>query len=143
MAHPIRLIYRPLLEWAKRADCDHLYAIFDFWNDVTLAAGSYVSSRRCSRYLTKGRFMPQRSKFQEKAIKNYYDNREAIALQKVQEYVTELYLSEGKNRATYWKRIAGHLEKLSVDQKTIDHLISQDKPELVAALVKKLMDKQS
>jgi hypothetical protein len=82
------------------------------------------------------------TKHQQKIIKNYYDNRESIALQKVQEFVTELYLSEGKKRVKYWKSIAGHLEKLGVDKKTIDHLISQDKPELVATLVKKLMDKQ-
>lgn len=86
--------------------------------------------------------MSDYSKHQQKIIKGYYDNREAIALQKVQEFVTELYLSSGKKRAQYWKRIAGHLEKLGVEQKTIDHLISQDKPELVASLVKRLMDKQ-
>ncbi len=86
--------------------------------------------------------MAERSKYQQKIIKNYYDNREAISLQKVQEFVTELYLSEGKKRQTYWKRIAGHLEKLDVKKETIDHLVSEDKPELVAALVKKLMDKQ-
>jgi hypothetical protein len=81
------------------------------------------------------------TKHQQKIIKNYYDNRESISLQKVQEFVTELYLSEGKKRAKYWKSIAAHLEKLGVDKKTVDHLISQDKPELVASLVKKLMDK--
>ena len=85
--------------------------------------------------------MAEYSKYQQKVIKNYYDNRESISLQKVQEFVTELYLSEGKKRKTYWQRISGHLQKLGVDQKTIDHLVSEDKPELVAALVKKLMDK--
>jgi hypothetical protein len=85
--------------------------------------------------------MGEFTKHQQKIIKNYYDNRESIALQKVQEFVTELYLSEGKKRVKYWKSIAGHLEKLGVDKKTIDHLVSQDKPELVASLVKKLMDK--
>ncbi len=86
--------------------------------------------------------MAERTKHQQKIIKRYYDNREAISLQKVQEFVTELYLSSGKKRAQYWTRIVGHLEKLGVDKKTIDHLVSEDKPELVAALVKKLMDKQ-
>ena len=81
------------------------------------------------------------SKHQQKIIKRYYDNRESIALQKVQEFVTELYLSTGKKRAKYWQHITGHLEKLGVDKKTIDHLVSEDKPELVAALVKRLMDK--
>jgi hypothetical protein len=34
-----------------------------------------------------------------------------------------------------------HLAKLGVVQKTIDHLRKEDKPELVAALVQKLMEK--
>ena len=38
------------------------------------------------------------SKHQQKIIKNYYDNRDAISLQRAQELVTELYLSEGKKR---------------------------------------------
>jgi len=85
--------------------------------------------------------MAQYSKYQQKVIKNYYDNRETISLQKLQEFVTELYLSEGKKRKTYWERIVSHLQKLGVDQKTIDHLVAEDKPELVAALVKKLIEK--
>lgn len=86
--------------------------------------------------------MAKRSKFQQKVIKNYYENREAIALQRVQELVTELYLTEGKKREKHWKSLAAHLEKLDVKQGTIDHLIEQGNPELVASLVKKLMEKQ-
>ena len=41
----------------------------------------------------------ERSKYQQKIIKNYYDNREAISLQRLSELVTELYLAEGKARA--------------------------------------------
>ena len=78
---------------------------------------------------------------QQKIIKNYYENREAISLQRVQELVTELYLSEGKKRQQHWKSIAGHLEKLGIKQQQIDHLVEQDNPELVANLVKQLMDK--
>ncbi len=85
--------------------------------------------------------MAERTKHQQNIIKNYYDNREAISLQRVQELVTELYLSEGKKREKHWKSISGHLEKLDVKQNTIDHLIEQDNPELVANLVKKLMEK--
>ena len=85
--------------------------------------------------------MAKRSNYQQNVIKNYYDNREAIALQRVQELITELYLSEGKKRQQHWKNIAGHLEKLDVKQTQIDHLVEQDNPELVANLVKKLMDK--
>lgn len=85
--------------------------------------------------------MAKRSKYQQKIIKNYYENREAISLQRVQELVTELYLSEGKKRQQHWKSIAGHLEKLGIKQQQIDHLVEQDNPELVANLVKQLMDK--
>jgi hypothetical protein len=85
--------------------------------------------------------MTRRSSYQERAIKNYYNNREAIALQRVQELVTELYLAEGKKRDKHWENLAGHLEKLGVKGEQIDHLVAQDKPELVANLVKKLMDR--
>ena len=82
--------------------------------------------------------MSNYSKHQQKIIKNYYENRETISLQKVQELVTELYLAEGKKRQKYWKSLAGHLEKLGVKQAHIDHLIEQDNPELVANLVSNL-----
>ena len=85
--------------------------------------------------------MPNHSKYQEKIIKNYYRNREAIALQRVQELVTELYLSEGKKRASHWKSIAGHLSKMGIPQATIDHLIQKDNPALVVQLVEKELSK--
>lgn len=85
--------------------------------------------------------MAERSKFQQRVIKNYYDNRQAIALQRVQELVTELYLATGKKRARHWASLAGHLEKLGVKPPEIDHLVSQDNPELVAKLVERFMEK--
>lgn len=85
--------------------------------------------------------MGEYTKFQQKAIKNFYDNREDIALQRVQELVTELYLTEGKKRAKHWDSVALHLSKLGVKPDVIAHLRKQDKPELVATLVKKLIEK--
>ena len=82
--------------------------------------------------------MAEYSKHQQNIIKNYYDNRENISLQRCQELVTELYLSEGKKRAKNWERIEGHLLKLEVKQQTIDHLKAQDDPQLVAKLVERL-----
>lgn len=82
---------------------------------------------------------PQRSRHQEKIIKDYYKNRDAIGLQKAQEAVTELYLSEGKKRETVWKRLCGHLEKIGLPQAQIDHLHSQDDPELVAKTLEKFV----
>ena len=82
--------------------------------------------------------MAERSKYQQNIIKNYYENRENIALQRCQELVTELYLSEGKKRQKHWQSLQGHLLKLSVKQETIDHLIQQDDPQLAAQLVQRL-----
>lgn len=87
--------------------------------------------------------MPDRSKFQQKAIRNFYDNRGAIALQRLQELVTELYLAEGKQRQRHWKNVATHLAALEVKPDQIDHLVAQDNPELIANLVKDLMSKQN
>ena len=85
--------------------------------------------------------MKNYAKHQQKIIRNYYENRDSIALQRAQELVTELYLSEGKKRKRCWEQIAGHLAKLGVKQSQIDHLVSTDNPELVANTVQKLVQK--
>jgi hypothetical protein len=85
--------------------------------------------------------MADHSKYQQKVIRNYYENRDTLALQRAQELVTELYLSEGKKRQKHWESLALHLGKLGVKPDVIEHLRQQDKPELVASLVKKLVEK--
>ena len=84
----------------------------------------------------------ERSKYQQKIIKNYYENREAISLQRLSELVTELYLAEGKARQRQWKNITSALEKLKVPASRIEHLVKQDNPSLVAKLVEELLAKQ-
>jgi hypothetical protein len=83
------------------------------------------------------------TKYQQKVIQRFYDNRDDIALQRAQELVTELYLTEGKKRQKHWESLVTNLQKLGVAKTTIEHLVKQDKPELVAELVKKLIDKAS
>ena len=83
--------------------------------------------------------MANNSRYQEKIIKRYYDQRPEIAIQRLQELVGDLYLSEGKKRQQHWKHIATHLLSLKVAQATIDHLLQQDNPELVAKLLQKLV----
>ena len=82
------------------------------------------------------------SKHQQKIIKNYYDNRGAISLQRLSELVTDLYLAEGKARETKWKQAVGALEKLGIPQKQILHLRQQDNPSLLAKLVEEFMAKE-
>jgi len=84
----------------------------------------------------------QFSKHQQKIIKNYYDNRDAISLQRLSELVTELYLAEGKTRETKWKQTISALEKLGISKDRIDHMRKKDDPALVAKVVEELMAKE-
>ena len=83
----------------------------------------------------------QYSKFQQKAIKNYYDNRESISIQRLGELVTDLYLAEGKSRATKWKTISAALGKLGVGEAEIANLVKKDDPALLAKKVSELNGK--
>ncbi|QDV70080.1 hypothetical protein Poly24_37990 [Rosistilla carotiformis] len=79
----------------------------------------------------------QHSRYQEKIIKNYYRNRDQIALQRSQELVTELYLTTGKKREQVWKNLVGHLEKLGLPATQITHLQEKDDPAVIAEVLQK------
>jgi len=95
-----------------------------------------------ARHFTQfGGFMSDFSRYQQKVIKNYYDNRENISLQRAQEILTELYLTEGKKRERHWASMLENLKKLGVGQETLEHLRKQDDPKLVANLLQELLAK--
>jgi hypothetical protein len=75
------------------------------------------------------------SRYQQNIIKRFYDNRDSIALQRAQELVTELYLTEGKKREKIWDSLEKNLEKIGIPADQIAHLRKQDNPELVANLI--------
>jgi hypothetical protein len=82
------------------------------------------------------------SKYQQKVIKNYYDNRDAISLQRLSELVTDLYLAEGKSRQNKWNQVISTLEKCGIAADRIEHLRKKDDPALVAKVVEELMAKE-
>ena len=86
--------------------------------------------------------MAKRSNYQQRIIRDYYKNRDAIALQKLSELVSELYLAEGKARARCWDRIAAAMKNLDLKDNRIEHLRDKDNPALVAKLVEELMAKE-
>jgi hypothetical protein len=86
--------------------------------------------------------MAEYTKYQQKIIKNYYEHKDAIALQKLSEHVTELYLAEGKARERRWGHIVSVLKKLGLPDSRIEHLRSKDDPALLAKLVEELMGKK-
>lgn len=78
------------------------------------------------------------TKHQQGIIKRYYANRPAIELQKLGEWVTELYLAEGKKRQRLWQSVKASLEKLEVPAGRIQHVLEQADPAVLATLVKEL-----
>ena len=83
--------------------------------------------------------MGKHSKHQQRIIRNYYENRERISLQRLSELVTDLYLAEGKQRERQWQFAVAALQKLGIKQSRIDHLVAQDNPSLLAKLVEEIM----
>ena len=90
--------------------------------------------------LGKGVFKVARdfSPYQQKVIKRFYDNQNPIAHERLAELVGELYLSSGKKREKVWGTIIETMKKLEIPESRIKHLVEQDKPELLAQLVKEL-----
>jgi hypothetical protein len=78
---------------------------------------------------------------QQKIIKRYYQNIDAISLQKLSETVTELYLADGKKRDRLWKNAAAAMTKMGVLPARIEGIVKSDKPELLAALVQEMQGK--
>ena len=77
--------------------------------------------------------MKERSAYQQGIIKNYYENREALALQKLQELVTELYLAEtAKKRTQIWSRIAKAMSNLGVPPGIAERILGEKSAELLA-----------
>lgn len=85
--------------------------------------------------------MAERTKYQEKIIRNYYQNYDALALQRLGEQVTELYLAEGKARAKMWQQVTKSLEKLKVPAARIKRVVESDDPALLAKLLEELLAK--
>ncbi len=86
--------------------------------------------------------MAKRSAYQDRVIRNYYQNLDAITLQRLSELVSDLYLAEGKARQRIWQRAAAALQKAQIPQNRIDHLLSSDNPTLLANLVQELLDRK-
>ena len=76
--------------------------------------------------------------YQQRAIKNYYDNLESNSLRRLGELATDLYLAEGKKRANHWKQAVAAMEKLGVPAARIQTIVEQDDPVLLVKLAEEL-----
>ncbi|MCI0684448.1 MAG: hypothetical protein L0Y71_20240 [Gemmataceae bacterium] len=82
------------------------------------------------------------SPHQHKIIQRYYDNLGTIKTERLAELVGELYLAEGKKKAKLWQQAGDVMRKLGVPAARVEHLLKQQKPELIAEVVKELEAKK-
>lgn len=76
------------------------------------------------------------TKFQQKAIQRFYDNRSQLDEQRLAELVTDLYLAEGKKVARLWESVPPILERLGVPATRIEHVLTTKDPAILAEVVK-------
>ena len=74
--------------------------------------------------------------YQKKVIKRFYENRDQIETQRLQEIVTEIYLAgTGKKADSLWKRAAGILERTDgLDKAQVARLVEARDLEALARL---------
>jgi hypothetical protein len=76
--------------------------------------------------------------YQQKIIKRYYRNFDAIKLQRLSELATEIYLAEGKKRDRLWTQVEESLRKLEFPESRIAHLMQKRDPTLLVGILKEL-----
>jgi len=80
---------------------------------------------------------PDYTPYQEGIIRRYYQNREALALQKLEDLVAELYLAETENRKNrLWKQVGTAMAHLKVPAGLAEHILKKRSPEVLAQNLK-------
>jgi hypothetical protein len=73
------------------------------------------------------------SRYQQKIISNYYQNLDKVALQRLQEMVTELYLAQtDKKRAKLWEQVEKAMEKVEVKPVIKEHILKSRDVQVLA-----------
>lgn len=80
------------------------------------------------------------SKYQQKVIKRYYDNREQIDEQRLSELVTNLFLAEGKKQEKMWQTAEELMKRMKVPDSRVKHVVSSRDPALLAEVVQDIQN---
>ncbi|MBN1763630.1 MAG: hypothetical protein JW860_00065 [Sedimentisphaerales bacterium] len=73
------------------------------------------------------------TKYQQNLIQSYYQNLDAIMLQKLQELVTELYLALNTPKEDrLWERVQKAMIKLKIPAPIMEHIIRRRNVEILA-----------
>jgi hypothetical protein len=78
------------------------------------------------------------TRYQQKAISRYYDNRDQLDGQRLSELVADLYLAEGKKRAKLWETAQELMGRLNVPPSRIEHVVKSGDATVLAEVVKDL-----
>ena len=82
--------------------------------------------------------MADHTPYQQKIIKRYYQNLDAITFQRLSELATDLYLAEGKKRERLWSRVEESLRKLEFPEARIVFLLQKRDPTILVGILKEL-----
>lgn len=73
------------------------------------------------------------SNYQKKVIKDYYKNLDKIALARLQELVSKLYLADSQSKKEMlWKQVEADLKKLKIPEAISQHILQKRNPEILA-----------
>ncbi len=83
------------------------------------------------------------SKYQQKVINNYYQNIDAISIQRLQELITELYLAETEKKADQlWQRVHKAMLNVKVHPDIINHIMTRRDVQVLARNVEQWQKKK-
>lgn len=85
--------------------------------------------------------MADHTPYQQKIIRRYYRNIDAIKYQRLSELTTELFLAEGKKTERLWKQVGDTLRQLGMSEPRIEHLLTKRDPALLPGVLKELEGK--
>ena len=85
--------------------------------------------------------MADHTPYQQKIIRRYYRNIDAIKYQRLSELTTELFLAEGKKTERLWKQVGETLRQLGMSEPRIEHLLNKRDPALLPGVLKELESK--
>jgi hypothetical protein len=82
--------------------------------------------------------MTDHTPYQQKIIKRYYKNFDAIKYQRLSDLTAEIYLAEGKKRDRLWKQVGDCLTQLEFPSSRIEHLLEKRDPALLPGILREL-----
>ncbi|MFH1417548.1 MAG: hypothetical protein ABII12_04580 [Planctomycetota bacterium] len=81
--------------------------------------------------------MPDHTPHQKKIIERYYENRDAIMLERLSELVTELFLADSdKKKDRLWERVATAMNHLKISGAIAAFILERRDPQVLAANLK-------